>query len=95
METVDESGFISTMFSQSNCTWKSRANLKVVHIEDHNQALTELVRQIQGRLLGADQRRGLVRFPPAPPEFSPLLASISLSKQSRQRQPSCLGGIGP
>jgi arsenite methyltransferase len=39
-----------------------RANLTVVQIEDHSHALTELVRQIQGRLLGAEIAAGLKKM---------------------------------
>ena len=36
-----------------------RANLTIVQIEDHSHALTELVQQIQGRLLGVEIAAGL------------------------------------
>jgi ubiquinone/menaquinone biosynthesis C-methylase UbiE len=38
------------------------ANFAVAHIEEHSPALTELVRQIQGRLLGAEIVAGLKKL---------------------------------
>ena len=38
------------------------ANFTVAHIEDHSLALTEMVRQIQGRLLGAEITAGLKKL---------------------------------
>jgi ubiquinone/menaquinone biosynthesis C-methylase UbiE len=39
-----------------------RAQFTVAQIEDHNQALTEMVREIQGKLLGAEIVAGLKKF---------------------------------
>lgn len=37
-------------------------NFTLAHIEDHSPALTELVRKIQGRLLGAEIAAGLKKL---------------------------------
>lgn len=39
-----------------------RANLTVVDIEDHSPVLTEMVRQIQGKLLGVEMAAGLKKL---------------------------------
>jgi ubiquinone/menaquinone biosynthesis C-methylase UbiE len=39
-----------------------RATFTVAHIEDHSHALTEMVRQIKGKLLGAEIAAGLKKF---------------------------------
>jgi arsenite methyltransferase len=39
-----------------------RAKFAVAQIEDHSHALTEMVRQIQGKLLGAEIVAGLKKF---------------------------------
>jgi ubiquinone/menaquinone biosynthesis C-methylase UbiE len=46
------------------------ARLKVISIEEHSEALTEMVRQIQGRLLGAEIAAGLKRLELPSVEFS-------------------------
>ena len=38
------------------------ASLSIAHIEDHSYALTEMVRQIQGKLLGAEIAAGLKKL---------------------------------
>jgi ubiquinone/menaquinone biosynthesis C-methylase UbiE len=46
------------------------ANFTVAHIEDHSPALTELVRRIQGRLLGAEIAAGLKKLDVPDLDFS-------------------------